>query len=301
MRFTRIGLVLLAVWLLAAPAGMAVAQEGEGLSDVLTDLLRGSEGAGPTAGPDRRIPFGREEIQMSFAPLVKETAPAVVNVYASKKPRETRSPFEGDPVLRAVLRPADAAARAELAGFGRRGRRQRPRRHEFPRHPRRRRGEGRDVRRPRIRQQGAAEGRIARPRRPEDRCSPEPFPIVPIGDSDALEVGDLVLAVGNPFGVGQTTTSGIVSALARSHVGVSDFGFFIQTDAAINPGNSGGALINMAGQLVGINTAIFSRSGGSIGIGFAIPSNMVRAVTSGCGRAAATISSGPISAPTSRK
>ena len=108
--------------------------------------------------------------------------------------------------------------------------------------------------------------------------SPEPFPVLPIGDSDALQIGDLVLAIGNPFGVGQTTTSGIVSALARSHVGVSDFGFFIQTDAAINPGNSGGALINMAGQLVGINTAIFSRSGGSIGIGFAIPSNMVRAV-----------------------
>src|SRR5690606_34439973 len=109
--------------------------------------------------------------------------------------------------------------------------------------------------------------------------SAEPFPVVPIGDSDALDVGDLVLAVGNPYGVGQTTTSGIVSALARSHVGVSDFGFFIQTDAAINPGNSGGGLINMSGQLVGINTAIFSRGGGSNGIGFAIPSNMVRAVT----------------------
>src|SRR5690606_4111794 len=98
-----------------------------------------------------------------------------------------------------------------------------------------------------------------------------------IGDSDALQVGDLVLAIGNPFGVGQTTTSGIVSALARSHIGISDSGFFIQTDAAINPGNSGGGLINMGGQLIGINTAIFSRSGGSIGIGFAIPSNMVRA------------------------
>ena len=105
--------------------------------------------------------------------------------------------------------------------------------------------------------------------------------MIAIGDSDALQVGDLVLAIGNPFGVGQTTTSGIVSALARSHIGVSDFGFFIQTDAAINPGNSGGALINMAGQLVGINTAIYSRSGGSIGIGFAIPSNMVRAVVAG--------------------
>src|SRR6185312_15748667 len=96
-------------------------------------------------------------------------------------------------------------------------------------------------------------------------------------DSDALEVGDLVLAIGNPFGVGQTTTSGIVSALARSHIGISDYGFFIQTDAAINPGNSGGALINMKGELVGINSAIYSQSGGSIGIGFAIPSNMVRA------------------------
>ena len=98
------------------------------------------------------------------------------------------------------------------------------------------------------------------------------------GDSDNLDVGDLVLAIGNPFGVGQTVTSGIVSALARTQVGISDYQFFIQTDAAINPGNSGGALVNMAGELVGINTAIFSRSGGSIGIGFSIPSNMVKTV-----------------------
>ena len=124
----------------------------------------------------------------------------------------------------------------------------------------------------------------------------------PIGDSDALEVGDLVLAIGNPFGVGQTTTSGIVSALARSHIGVSDFGFFIQTDAAINPGNSGGALINMAGQLVGINTAIFSRSGGSIGIGFAIPSNMVRAVsTQAAAGGSDYLRAALSSAPTSRR
>ncbi len=101
---------------------------------------------------------------------------------------------------------------------------------------------------------------------------------VELGDSEALQVGDLVLAIGNPFGVGQTVTQGIVSALARTQVGISDYQFFIQTDAAINPGNSGGALINMNGQLVGINTAIYSRSGGSIGIGFAIPSSMVRVV-----------------------
>jgi Do/DeqQ family serine protease len=97
-------------------------------------------------------------------------------------------------------------------------------------------------------------------------------------DSDDLEVGDIVLAIGNPFGVGQTVTSGIVSALARATVGVSDYEFFIQTDAAINPGNSGGALVNMEGKLAGINTAIFSKSGGSQGIGFAIPANMVATV-----------------------
>ena len=87
-----------------------------------------------------------------------------------------------------------------------------------------------------------------------------------------------MLAIGNPFGVGQTVTHGIVSALARTQVGITDYQFFIQTDAAINPGNSGGALVDLAGQLVGINTAIFSRSGGSQGIGFAIPANMVQVV-----------------------
>ncbi|WP_421021676.1 trypsin-like peptidase domain-containing protein, partial [Klebsiella pneumoniae] len=85
------------------------------------------------------------------------------------------------------------------------------------------------------------------------------------------EVGDLVLAIGNPFGVGQTVTSGIISALARTDVGITDYSFFIQTDAAINPGNSGGALVDVDGRLVGVNTAIYSRDGGSNGIGFAIP------------------------------
>lgn len=101
---------------------------------------------------------------------------------------------------------------------------------------------------------------------------------ITFGDSEALEVGDILIAIGNPFGVGQTVTQGIVSALARTQVGVSDYQFFIQTDAAINPGNSGGGLINMNGELVGINTAIYSRTGGSVGIGFAIPSTMVKAV-----------------------
>ena len=104
------------------------------------------------------------------------------------------------------------------------------------------------------------------------------FPYVSFADADLLEVGDQVLAIGNPFGVGQTVTSGIVSALARTRLGISDYQFFIQTDAAINPGNSGGALVDMQGRLVGINTAIFSKSGGSQGIGFAIPANMVRLI-----------------------
>ena len=108
--------------------------------------------------------------------------------------------------------------------------------------------------------------------------APDNLPWLPLGDSDKLEVGDLVLAIGNPFGVGQTVTSGIVSALARSNVGVTDFRSFIQTDAAINPGNSGGALVTIDGNLVGINTAIYSQDGSNVGIGFAIPTPMVRFV-----------------------
>ncbi len=103
-----------------------------------------------------------------------------------------------------------------------------------------------------------------------------PFPYLEFEDSDTLEVGDQVLAIGNPFGIGQTVTSGIISALARTEVTRSGAQMFIQTDAAINPGNSGGALVDMTGKLVGINTAIFTRSGGSHGVGFAIPSNLVR-------------------------
>jgi len=104
------------------------------------------------------------------------------------------------------------------------------------------------------------------------------LPFIAFGDSDLLRVGDQVIAIGDPFGLGQTVTSGIVSALARTSIGVSDFRFFIQTDAAINPGNSGGAQVDMDGQLVGINTSIYSTSGGSQGLGFAVPSNMVKSI-----------------------
>jgi serine protease DegQ len=104
------------------------------------------------------------------------------------------------------------------------------------------------------------------------------LPVITLGDSDSLTIGDPVLAIGNPFGVGQTVTSGIVSALGRTQLGINTFENFIQTDAAINPGNSGGALVDIAGRLMGINTAIYSRSGGSMGIGFAIPTSTARSV-----------------------
>jgi serine protease DegQ len=104
------------------------------------------------------------------------------------------------------------------------------------------------------------------------------LPVVTFAQSEKLQVGDVVLAIGNPFGVGQTVTMGIVSALGRTHLGINTFENFIQTDAAINPGNSGGALIDAAGHLVGINTAIYSRTGGSMGIGFAIPVSLARQV-----------------------
>ena len=108
----------------------------------------------------------------------------------------------------------------------------------------------------------------------------EKLPVIAIDDQEALEVGDLVLAIGNPFGVGQTVTNGIISATARCNTGITDFGFFIQTDAAINPGNSGGPLVDMDGDLIGVNTAILSRSGQSSGVGFAIPATTARQVVS---------------------
>ncbi len=283
MRSVFLSVVLLASFAGTVLTGSVQAQQDEGgtLRGFLSDLLSGdarNELAVPRdGGTERRVPFGRADIQLSFAPLVKETSPAVVNVYASSTV-QVRSPFMGDPFFEQF--------------FGR---------PQMPPRVRSSLGSGvlvdpsgvivtnnhviSDADEVKV---ALADGRefeseILLKDKALDLAvlkisGDEAFPAVGLGDSDRLEVGDLVLAIGNPFGVGQTTTSGIVSALARSHVGVSDFGFFIQTDAAINPGNSGGALIDMRGQVIGINTAIVSRSGGSIGIGFAIPANMVRAV-----------------------
>ncbi len=106
----------------------------------------------------------------------------------------------------------------------------------------------------------------------------ENLPVLPLGNSEALEIGEWVMAIGNPFGLSHTLTVGVVSAKGRTSVGITDYEDFIQTDAAINPGNSGGPLINMYGEVVGINSAIFSKSGGYMGIGFAIPINMVKKI-----------------------
>lgn len=225
------------------------------------------------------VPTSKTEIQLSFAPLVKQVAPSVVNVYAARKPRQ-RSPFAGDPFFERF--------------FGGRGRSQRNQNslgsgvivdstgiiitnHHVIKDADEVKialSDGREFEAEIILKDEASDLAVLR------TLEEGNFKAIEIGNSENALVGDLVLAIGNPFGVGQTVTSGIISAVARSTKGVGDFGFFIQTDAAINPGNSGGALIDMKGRLIGINTAIYSRSGGSNGIGFAIPSNMVNVAIS---------------------
>lgn len=230
----------------------------------------------------RTVPESRSQVQLSYAPLVQDAAPAVVNIYTKKVVRSRRASMFDNPIWRRFFE-----------------------------------GRGRSM--PQERVQGSlGSGVIVRSsgvvitnnhviegadeitvvlsdRREYDaelvladpgtdlavlQINPEgeALPALTLADSDDILVGDIVLAIGNPFGIGQTVTSGIVSATARTRVGISDYGFFIQTDAAVNPGNSGGALVGLDGELLGINTAIYSRSGGSNGIGFAIPANMVNSV-----------------------
>ena len=224
-----------------------------------------------------RQPGNDLELRATYAPVVKATAPAVVNIYTSRTV-QTRSLFD-DPFFSQFLgsRPGGRERTQNSLGSGvilgadgvivTNN-------HVI---------EGMDQIRVVLadRREFEAELLLADPQ--TDLAvlkveADEKLPTLGFADSDAAEVGDIVLAIGNPFGVGQTVTSGIVSALSRTNVSMSDFQFFIQTDAAINPGNSGGALVDVKGDLLGINTAIFSRSGGSNGIGFAIPGSVVQRV-----------------------
>jgi len=233
----------------------------------------------------RQVPPSREVVQFSFAPIVRATAPAVVNVYVRSRVQVQNSPFANHPLFReffgdrfgdrfgapqervqsslgsGVIVSADGVVVTNAHVVKARGETE----------IRVALADKREFDAKIISQDEKSDIAVLRIEGGDGR-----FPVIELEDSDTLEVGDLVLAIGNPFGVGQTVTSGIVSALGRSEVARSDTQVFIQTDAAINPGNSGGALVDMSGKLVGINTMIFSKSGGSEGIGFAIPSNLVR-------------------------
>lgn len=241
---------------------------------IVLALMASSPGQAQDA---KTLPQSRTEMQMSFAPLVKQTHGAVVNVYAERVVQSRANPFAGDPFFEQF--------------FGQR----------FPNRTEKQtslgsgvivEGNGTVVTNYHV-IAGADDIKVAlsdgreypvKVLLKDERLdlavlkvdAKESLPTLKIADSDKIEVGDLVLAIGNPFGVGQTVTSGIVSGLARNQVSEGDFGFFIQTDASINPGNSGGALMNMNGELIGINTAIFSKGGGSNGVGFAIPANLVK-------------------------
>ena len=236
----------------------------------------------------RATPQGPAQVRLSFAPVVKKVAPAVVNVYASRVETMPRNPLFDDPIFRQFFGGGGDSRVSKSLGSG------------VIVDP-----SGLVVTNYHV-IEGMTEVKVALSDKREFEAQivlRDPrtdlavlrltgganFPMLELGDSDALEVGDFVIAIGDPFGVGQTVTQGIVSALARTQVGISDYGFFIQTDAAINPGNSGGALVDLDGKLVGINSAIYSRSGGSMGIGFAIPANMVKSVIAAARQGGATV------------
>ncbi len=246
---------------------------------LLTVLLLSLVVATPAISQDRRVPSSPAELRLSYAPIVQRVQPAVVNVFATKVV-QNRNPLLDDPIFRRFFgvpgnqpeqmqRSLGSGVMVDPSGLVVTNV------HVI---------EGADQVKVSLSDKREFEAEIVLKDPRSDlavlrlKDTHEKFPTLDFDNSDELMVGDVVLAIGNPFGVGQTVTHGIISALARTQVGITDYQFFIQTDAPINPGNSGGALVDMNGKLAGINTAIFSRSGGSQGIGFAIPSNMVRVV-----------------------
>ncbi|WP_424630888.1 DegQ family serine endoprotease [Bradyrhizobium sp. SYSU BS000235] len=244
----------------------------------LVALLVSTVVVAPAVAQDRFVPT-QGQLRASYAPIVQHVQPAVVNVYAAKIV-QNRNPFLDDPIFRRFFgapgqqpeqmqRSLGSGVMVDPSGLVVTNN------HVI---------EGADQVKVSLSDKREFEAEIVLKDSRTDlavlrlKDTKEKFPVLDFSNSDDAQVGDVVLAIGNPFGVGQTVTHGIISALARTQVGITDYQFFIQTDAAINPGNSGGALVDITGKLVGINTAIFSRSGGSQGIGFAIPANMVRVV-----------------------
>jgi Do/DeqQ family serine protease len=228
-------------------------------------------------------PRDMRQVQLTFAPIVKRVAPAVVNVYSRSVVQAPTNPFFNDPFFQRFfgMNPQQQRRVQQSLGSGVIVR-----------------ADGLILTNNHVIQGGQdivvslsdkrefkAKVLLTDPRTDlavlKIDTHGERLPTVEFGNSDTLQVGDIVLAIGDPFGVGQTVTMGIVSALARSDSSASNYQFFIQTDAAINPGNSGGALVTTDGKLAGINTAILSPSGGNIGIGFAIPANLARRVVEG--------------------
>jgi len=244
--------------------------------------------------PARRVPSSANELRLSYAPVVHRAAPAVVNVYAAKTVTVRGNPLFDDPIFRRffgvpgapggsgdqIQRSLGSGVLVDPTGLVVTNN------HVI---------EGADQVRVSLADKREFEAEMVLKDSRSDlavlriKGEKERFPALEFADSDALEVGDVVLAIGNPFAVGQTVTHGIVSAVARTQVGITDYQFFIQTDAAINPGNSGGALVDLSGRLVGIKTAIFSRSGGSQGIGFAIPANMAKVVVASAKSGGSTV------------
>ena len=231
-------------------------------------------GAGLDTAVAQPLPNSRADLPFSYAPVVKRVSPAVVNIYTATTTRVQRRypfPFPGMPqggnvqnaLGSGVILRADGliVTNAHVV-------------------------KGADEIRVVLADRREYEAKVLSQDERYDLAllridgGEEKFPFLELRDSDSIEVGDMVLAIGNPFGLNQTVTSGIVSAVSRSAGGVNDSSFFIQTDAAINPGNSGGALVTLDGRLIGINTAIYSQSGGSVGIGFATPSNIVARLAS---------------------
>jgi Do/DeqQ family serine protease len=214
----------------------------------------------------------------SYSDAVRRATPAVVNIFTSKEIKNPQHPFLNDPLFRHFFGDHFDAEAQRASSLGS-GVIVSPKGYVLTNHHVVEAADEIEV--------ALADGKKLKARLvgsdPETdlavlQVNNASLPSITFGDADGLRVGDVVLAIGNPFGVGQTVTMGIVSALGRNQLGINTFENFIQTDAAINPGNSGGALIDTAGNLIGINTAIYSRSGGSLGIGFAIPASSVKQV-----------------------